>query len=104
METYERKRPRGRPARRWRDELDDYWKGTIWQRIAQDRQMWTQHREAFAQWLHSDDDDYDYDILCHIVCVCMCVIRCKILFWFGQDLLLCMIDTCRRSRDHSMWP
>ena len=22
-------RPRGRPAKRWRDELDDYWKGTI---------------------------------------------------------------------------
>ena len=31
---YESKRSRGRPARRWRDELDDYWKGTIWQRIA----------------------------------------------------------------------
>ena len=29
-------------------ELDDYWKGTIWQRIAQDRQMWKQH-QAFAQ-------------------------------------------------------
>ena len=41
---YERKTPRGRPARRWRDELDDYWKG-----IAQDRQMWKQHEEAFAQ-------------------------------------------------------
>ena len=34
---------------RWRDELDDYWKGTIWQRIAQDSQMWKQHAEAFAQ-------------------------------------------------------
>ena len=31
---YEMKRPRGRPARHWRDELDDYWKGTIRQRIA----------------------------------------------------------------------
>ena len=31
--------------RHWRDELDDYWKGTIWQRIAQDKQ----HAEAFAQ-------------------------------------------------------
>ena len=31
---YERKRPRGRPARCWSDELDDYWKGTIWQRMA----------------------------------------------------------------------
>ena len=45
---YERKRPRGRPARLWRDELADYWKGTIWQRIAQDRHMWKQHAEAFA--------------------------------------------------------
>ena len=47
--TYEGKRPRGRPTRRWRGELDDYLKGTIWQRIAQDRQMWKQHAEAFAQ-------------------------------------------------------
>ena len=46
---YKRKRPRGRPARCWRDKLDDYWKGTIWQRIVQDRQMWKQHAEAFAQ-------------------------------------------------------
>ena len=46
---YERKRPRGRPARRWRDELDDYWKGTIWQRITPDRQMWKQHAEVFVQ-------------------------------------------------------
>ena len=41
---YERKRPRGRPAKRWRDELDDYWK-----RIAQVSQTWKQHAEAFAQ-------------------------------------------------------
>ena len=46
---YERKRPSGRPARHWIDELDDYWKDTIWQRIAQDRQMWKLHAEAFAQ-------------------------------------------------------
>ena len=45
----ERKRPRGRPPRRLRDEVDDYWKGTIWQRTAQDRQMSKQHAEAFAQ-------------------------------------------------------
>ena len=38
-----------KPARRWRDELDDYWKGTIWQRITQHRQMWKQHAEAFTQ-------------------------------------------------------
>ena len=31
------------------DELDDYWKGTIWQRIVQDMQMWKQHAEAFVQ-------------------------------------------------------
>ncbi|KAK2178237.1 hypothetical protein NP493_552g01045 [Ridgeia piscesae] len=33
---YKRKRPSGRPSRRWRNKLDHYWKGTIWQRIAQD--------------------------------------------------------------------
>ena len=33
----------------WRDELDYYWKGTIWQRIAQYRHMGNQHTEAFAQ-------------------------------------------------------
>ena len=40
--------PRGRPTRRWRDELDDYWMGTIWQRIAQDGQMWMQHVDVIA--------------------------------------------------------
>ena len=50
---YEKKRPRGRPARRWRDELDTYWNGTIWQRIVQDRQMWKQHGTL---WLPNDDD------------------------------------------------
>ena len=42
---YERKRPRRRRARRWRDELRDYWKGTIWQGIAQ---TWKQKLEAEA--------------------------------------------------------
>ena len=28
---------------------DNYWKGAMWLRIAQDRQMWKQHVEAFAQ-------------------------------------------------------
>ena len=31
------------------DDLADYWKGTFGQRIAQDRHMWKQHAEAFAQ-------------------------------------------------------
>ena len=39
---------KGRPARRWRDELNDYWKVTIWQRMVQDNQLWKQHDEAFA--------------------------------------------------------
>ena len=49
--------------RHWRDELDDYWKDTIWQRLAQDRQMWKQHVEANhgTLWLHNDDDDDDGD-------------------------------------------
>ena len=39
----------GRPAKRWRDDLDKYWSDTIWQRTAQDRVIWRRHAEAFAQ-------------------------------------------------------
>ena len=42
-------RSRRRQARRWRDELDDYWEGTIWQRIVHDRQTWKHYNEAFTQ-------------------------------------------------------
>ena len=34
-EPYGRKRLRGRPAKRWRDDLDEYWNETTWQRTAQ---------------------------------------------------------------------
>ena len=43
---YDKKRRQGRPAKRWRDDLDKYW---IWQRTAQDRVIWRRHAEAFAQ-------------------------------------------------------
>ena len=34
---YDKKRRQGRPAKRWRDDLDKYWSDTILQRKAQDR-------------------------------------------------------------------
>ena len=43
------KRSRGRPNRRWRDELDEYWKTSTWGREAQDRNNWFKHAEAFVQ-------------------------------------------------------
>ena len=46
---YEKKIHQGRPAKRWRDELDKYWSDTPWQRKAQDRVIWRRHVEAFAQ-------------------------------------------------------
>ena len=46
---YDRKRRQGRPAKRWRDDLDKYWSETIWQRIAQGRVILRRHAEAFAQ-------------------------------------------------------
>ena len=66
LETLRRERPRVRPARRWRDELDDYWKGTIWQSIAQDGYILKHHTDAFAQpyyvyTVHSFTDDDDDD-------------------------------------------
>ena len=46
---YDKKRRQGRPAKRWRDDLDKYWSDTIWQRTAQDRVIWRRHAEVFAQ-------------------------------------------------------
>ena len=45
----EGKRSRGRPARRWRDELDECWNGTIWQRRTQDKHIWIEHTVCFPQ-------------------------------------------------------
>ena len=46
---YDKKRRQGRPAKRWRDDLDKYWSDTIWQRTEQDRVIWRRHADAFAQ-------------------------------------------------------
>ena len=46
---YDKKRRQGRPAKRWRDDLDKYWSDTIWQRKAQDRVIWRRHAKACAQ-------------------------------------------------------
>ena len=46
---YNKKRRQGRPAKRWRDDLDKYWSDMIWQRTAQDKLTWRRHAEAFAQ-------------------------------------------------------
>ena len=46
---YDKKRRQGRPAKRWRDDLDKYWDHTIWQWTAQGRLTWKRHAEAFAQ-------------------------------------------------------
>ena len=43
------KRKRGRPMKRWRDELDSHWKSVTWRRDAQDRCKWKCHAEAFIQ-------------------------------------------------------
>ena len=50
---YDKKKRQGRPAKRWRDDLDKYWMDTIWQRTAQDRVIWRRHAEAFAQPLNT---------------------------------------------------
>ena len=48
---YDKKIRQGRPAKRWRDDLDKYWSDTIWQRTAQDRVIWRRHAKAFAHLL-----------------------------------------------------
>ena len=46
---HDKKIPQGRPARRWRDDLDKYRSDTIWQTTAQDRITWRRHADAFAK-------------------------------------------------------
>ena len=43
------RRPRGRPSKRWRDEIDAYWKSVAWRASAQDRLSWRSNAEAFIQ-------------------------------------------------------
>ena len=43
------KKIQGRPAKRWRDDLDKYWSDTMWQRTAHYRLIGRLHAEAFAQ-------------------------------------------------------
>ena len=43
------KRSRGRPSKRWRDDLDKYWTSVAWKGHAQNRAEWKQHAEAFIQ-------------------------------------------------------
>ena len=45
---YDKKIRQGRPAKRWRDDLDKYWSDTIWQRTAQDRVIWRRHAEVIC--------------------------------------------------------
>ena len=58
---YDKKIRQGRPAKRWRDDLDKYWSDTIWQRTAQDRVIWRLMLRPSpnhgTQRLPNDDDD-----------------------------------------------
>ena len=46
---YDKKRRQGRPAKRWREDLDKYWSDTIWQRTAHGMLNWRGHAEAFVK-------------------------------------------------------
>ena len=46
---YDKKRRQGRPAKRWRDDLDKYWSDMIRQRTAENRVIRRRHADAFAQ-------------------------------------------------------
>ena len=41
-------RPRGRPSKRWRDKMDDFWRSAKWKQKAQDRLSWKWNAEAFV--------------------------------------------------------
>ena len=45
------KRTRGRPMKRWRDEIVTYWQTAAWNRHAQNRQKWKRHVVAVIQYV-----------------------------------------------------
>ena len=47
---YDKKRRQGRPAKRWRDDLDKYWSDTIWQRSSISTR--TEHHISYAYLSH----------------------------------------------------
>ena len=64
------------PARRRRDQLNDYWKGTIWQRVAQDRHVkaafFAQPRNSIfdCTTMKNDADTENvirYDVTCNVL-------------------------------------
>ena len=42
-------RPRDGPSKRWRYEIDDFWRSVSWKQNAQDRLSWKRNAEAFLQ-------------------------------------------------------
>ena len=45
----EGERKKGRPFRRWRDDIDKFWQTVTWKRQAQNRALWKSNVEAFIQ-------------------------------------------------------
>ena len=42
-------RQRGRPSKRWSDEIDAFWRSVTWKQNARDRLSWKRNAEAFLQ-------------------------------------------------------
>ena len=58
---YDKKRRQGRPAKRWRDDLDKYWKNTIRQREGHfgDDMLRPSPNHGTQRLPNDDDDDYE---------------------------------------------
>ena len=66
---YDNKIRQGRPAKRWRDDLDNNWRDTIWQRTSQDRLTWRRRAEVFIQ---PRDNNYDWPMA---MVMTLCLLR-----------------------------
>ena len=78
---YDKTRRQGRPAERWRYDLDTYWSDTIWQRTAPARVTWRRLAEAFAQprdtrLPNNNNKCVFMTCVCVRVCVFMCICVC----------------------------
>ena len=57
-------RPRSRPSKRWRDEIDDFWRSVLWKQSAQDRLSWKIIPRPSCNTFTEHDDDDDETVIC----------------------------------------
>ena len=80
----------------WRDNLDKYRSDSIWQRTAQDRLIWRQHVEAFAQ--PRDTTAAQWWLILTAMCVISCPDRLTFSIIWRSIIISCLLVSSKSFR------